>query len=132
MKIIGLDVGDVWTGVAITDALGLFARPFTTVKAVDLIPFLQEHIQKEQIKKIIMGYPITMRGTQSEQTKKVLAIKETLEKTFPNILFILQDERLTSKQAAELGHARSKQDKIKSHARAAAFILSNYLAFARR
>lgn len=132
MKVLGLDIGDKWTGVAISDELGMFARPLTTIHAETLVTFLEEIVQKEPISTIVVGYPITLRGTISEQTLKIKNEKEALEKHFPQLRFILQDERLTSKQADTLKKNHSKEDKLAGHARAAAFILSNYLAFARR
>ena len=72
-----------------------------------------------------------MRGTVSEQTKKVEEAKVLLEKEFPDKVFILWDERLSSKRADLLKRAQTKEDKIKSHSIAAAFILENYLQFTR-
>jgi len=71
-----------------------------------------------------------MRGTESEQTRKVRAVFEKLEQKFPTTSWKMWDERLSSKRAANLKKATTKEDKIKSHAIAAAFILSSYLSFA--
>jgi putative Holliday junction resolvase len=130
MKSCALDIGDVWTGTAISDVLGLTARPYKTVTTKDLIPFLDQLLKQEQIATIVIGYPITMRGTESEQTLKVLAMKEKLQDTFPDVQFVLFDERMTSKQASGIKHAKTKTDKIASHSIAAALILSTYLVFA--
>jgi len=32
MKTLGLDVGNVWTGTALSDSLGMFAQPHKTVE----------------------------------------------------------------------------------------------------
>ena len=69
-----------------------------------------------------------MRGTESDQTKKAVDQKENLEKKFPTTSWLLWDERLSSKRAGE-GMGSSKEDKLKSHARAAAYILDSYLSF---
>lgn len=130
MKSLALDIGDVWTGTAISDVLGLTARPYKTVQTPELMPFLAHLLAQEPITTIVIGYPITMRGTESEQTLKVLALKEKLQTEFPSIDFILFDERMTSKQASGIKHAKSKADKIASHSIAAALILSTYLVFA--
>ena len=130
MKIIALDIGDVWTGTAISDALGFFARPYQTTQTSELVPFLHELLHKETIQKIVIGYPRTMKGTSSEQTKKVERAKILLEKEFPTKTFILWDERLSSKRADALKKGHTKEDKIKSHSVAAAFILESYLQFA--
>ena len=131
MKILALDIGDVWTGTALSDSLGLLAKPYQTVETKNLIPFLKDFFQKESIEKIIVGHPRTMKGTSSDQTKKVEKAKEELEKEFPQKTFLLWDERLSSKRADILKKAQTKEDKIKSHSLAAAFILDSYLQFAR-
>lgn len=127
MKILALDLGDVHTGTAISDALGMLARPYKTTPTVDLEKFLINLLKIENIKTIVVGLPKTMRGTISEQTQKVINAKEELEKKFPDITWVLCDERLTSKQADNLKKGTTKEDKIKSHSLAAAFILTTYL-----
>lgn len=131
MKIVGLDIGDVWVGTAISDALGMFARPYKTTTPKELDEFLTLLLTQEPVTKIVIGYPKTMRGTVSEQTKKVENEKERLEKIFPRMEFILWDERLSSKRADALKRAKTKEEKVQSHSIAAAFILSSYLEFSR-
>lgn len=131
MKILALDIGDVWTGTALSDASGIFARPYQTAETKKLTQFLEELFAKESIEQIVIGHPRTMKGTSSDQTKKVEKAKEELEKQFANKKFILWDERLSSKRAESLKKARTKEEKIKSHSIAAAFILESYLQFSR-
>lgn len=128
-KIVALDLGDVWTGVAISDPLQMFARPLTTVETKNLYPFLARLIQEQTIARIVIGYPKTMRGTESEQTKKVVHVYHELIATFPTASFALHDERLSSKRAEALSPSKNKDQKVKAHARAAAFILDSYLQF---
>jgi len=129
MKILALDIGDKWTGSAISDALGMFARPYKTVETKDLKVFLAEVIAAERIKAVVVGHPKTMRGTQSEQTKKIQEIKKQLEQKFAMVEWKLWDERLSSKRAAHTKKAKTKEDKRLSHSIAAAFILDSYLTF---
>lgn len=131
MKILALDIGDRWTGVAISDPLGIITRPYDTFKTTELLPSLEKTIAKERISIIVVGLPTTMRGTESEQTKKIIALHDELRKQFPTVEWKLWDERLTSKQAAHLKPAKTKEDKLKSHAIAAAVILSTFLEFQR-
>ncbi len=131
MKILALDIGDAWTGTALSDALGMFAKPYQTTESKNLFSFLRDTFAKETIEKIIIGHPRTMKGTSSDQTKKVEEIKVKLEQEFPTKSFILWDERLSSKRADTLKKATTKEEKIKSHSIAAAFILESYLQFSR-
>lgn len=129
MKILALDTGDVWTGTALSDALGIIAKPFKTIKSEELTSFLQELLNKESINTIIVGHPKTLRGTQSEQTKKVEQLFNFLQQEFTSVTWVLWDERFTSQQAARLKQAKNKEDKIHSHSLAAAFILASYLEY---
>lgn len=131
MKILALDIGDRWTGVAISDPLGILPRPYTTIKTTELFSSLEQIIAKERVTTIVVGLPTTLRGTESEQTKKVLAMTEELKKLFPTIEWKMWDERLTSKQAATLKSTKTKEDKLRSHAIAAAIFLSSYLEYKR-
>jgi putative pre-16S rRNA nuclease len=85
MIILALDIGDVWTGSAISDPLGITATPYQTVKTIQLEDFLHKTIAKEKLEHIVVGYPKTLKGTESDQTKKIVAHKELLEKKFPDI-----------------------------------------------
>jgi putative Holliday junction resolvase len=131
MKILALDIGDRWTGVAISDPLGILPRPYDTFKTSELLASLEKTIEKEHVSTIVVGLPTTMRGTESEQTKKIIAMADELQKQFPNIEWKMWDERLTSKQAAQMKSTKTKEDKLKSHAIAAALILSTYLEYRR-
>ena len=131
MRILALDIGDRWTGVAISDPLGILPRPYDTSKTVDLYPFLEKVIEKERVSIIVVGLPTTLRGTESEQTKKIITMTDELKEKFPAIEWKLWDERFTSKQAAGIKSIKTKEDKLRSHAIAAALILSTYLDYRR-
>lgn len=130
-KILALDIGDVWTGTALSDESGILARPYQTVKTVQLEDFLTNILAKETIKTIVVGYPWTMRGTISEQTRKVQQAKEQLEQKFNMVSWVLWDERLTSKRAQMLKKKAAEETKYDEHSLAAAFILDSYLEYCR-
>lgn len=129
MKTVALDVGDRWTGIAISDSLGMFARPYKTVSTTVLVEELTTIIAIEGITTIIVGLPKTLRGTESEQTLKITTYVETLKSKVPGPSWIFWDERLTSKQAASLKKIKNKADKLHSHSIAAALILGSYLDY---
>lgn len=124
-KIASLDLGDRWVGVALADPLNVVATPYETVERKKLIDYLKNFITTHNVSTVVVGYPITMRGTMSQQTKATVDTVEQFKKTFSDIAWILWDERLTSKQAAAL--KKAKDPKHREHAVAAAFILQGYL-----
>lgn len=127
MKKLALDVGDRWTGIAISDLSSVLARPYKTVETKDLITTITTLLNTERIDAIIVGYPKTMRGTESAQTVKLLGMFENFKKQFPAVEWILWDERMTSKQASLLKPQKNKTDKLMQHSVAAALILGTYL-----
>lgn len=129
MKVLALDLGDSWTGTAMSDPLKIIATPYQTIKTEDLLPFLHNLMKNEKIETILVGYPKTMKGKESDQTKKVQMQKEIIDKEFPLQKCILWDERLSSKQARSIQKKNSKTDAHKEHSIAAALILETYLQF---
>jgi putative holliday junction resolvase len=134
MKILALDLGDKWVGSATSDALGITCKPFKTVELKDLKDFLVKTIKEELVETVVIGKPTTFAGKESDQTKKIIHTAQKLEEDigliFDNkVKWILWDERLSSKRAEQLNTKRfkTKEDKIKSHSVAAAFILQSYL-----
>lgn len=130
-KIVAIDPGDRWIGIAISDPSHLIARPLKTVELSDLKTFFTELFAREQIDLILIGHPMTLAGKASQQTLKIIALKEQLENIFPLQKFLSWDERHTSQQAAQLQQmTRRRNDpkkKEESHALAATFILDSYL-----
>ena len=132
MKIMALDLGDAWVGVALSDPLRFFAKPFKTVAAADLETFLAQALVQEKVSEVVVGYPKTMQGTESDQTRLVVATKEKLEMMYPTIKWVLWDERLTSQQARKMRNPKNKEEKLLQHSIAAAIILESYLPFSNR
>ncbi len=132
-KILALDLGDVWVGIAIADQIGISCRPLITVQITALLITLLSLVKEHTISTIIVGLPKTCSGTASEQTKKIIIqvkkIKKELdEKGLSTVQGKLWDERLSSKWAQQLQKKKtSPEEKKKEHARAAAFILQSYL-----
>jgi putative Holliday junction resolvase len=135
MKILALDLGDKWVGTAISDPLRITCKPLQTVEISQLTVFLAQILKNEIISIVVIGYPKTMSGGQSEQTLKIIKTKEALEQQFSliddkKIEWVLWDERLSSKRAGILQNNKSdNKSKKKSHSLAAAFILQCYLDY---
>lgn len=133
-KMIGLDLGDAWVGIAVSDFLKIAAKPLKTVVTAQFDKALLELLAQEPIEAVVMGLPITIGGaTDSDQTRKIRIEAARLEKLavdagFTDKRWVLWDERLSSKRAAALSKGQvSKEEKLMQHAKAAAFVLQNYL-----
>lgn len=125
MRILALDLGDVWVGTALSDELQMFAHPYQTTTSDKLVSFLENLFKTQKIGTVVVGLPKTLKGTNSQQTDKIIAQKIELEKQFPQREWVLWDERNTSKQAAKIN--KKKDDKHHAHSIAAALILETYL-----
>jgi putative Holliday junction resolvase len=130
-KIIALDLGERWTGIAISDATRMVARPVTTVKRAELMIALAEVIKRERITTVVVGMPLTLKGTESAQTLTTKQALEDFKQAMPEITWVAWDERLSSKRAQALKSPKTPEEKLKAHAVAAAFILESYLHFLR-
>lgn len=130
-KIIALDFGLKRTGIAITDEKQIIASPLTTVDSPQLMDFLKKLVLKEQIELIVLGFPLRLDGSDSHITENVRILKEVLEKEFPSIPVVFQDERYSSASAMEtihlMGKTKHKKDKKLVDRVAATIILSEYM-----
>ena len=117
MRLMGLDYGAKTVGVALSDALLLTSAPY-------------EEIAKENdVGRIVLGLPLNMDDTHSEQTEKTLIFMEALKRR-TGLPVELQDERLTSVAADEVlseSGVAEKDRKQYIDRIAAALILKEYM-----
>ena len=134
-RLMGLDFGSKTVGVALSDPTGLIASPFEIVtrekedKLRRTLARIEEIIAEYNVKKIILGYPVNMDGSEGERVRKTEEFRDMLiRRTGLDVIFL--DERLTTVEAHEImsdanvkGIDRKKYvDKI-----AAALILQGYM-----
>lgn len=98
-RILAIDYGEKRTGIAVTDELQIIASGLITVNTDELIKFLIDYSNKEQVELFIVGLPKQMNNTDSESEKLILSFLEKLEKSLPKIPIKRIDERFTSKIA---------------------------------
>ena len=132
MRYLGLDVGDRWIGVAVSDPSAKLASPLTIIRRSDDITAdleaITRIIEQQQAGLVIVGLPRMLDGSQGIQAEKVDAFTQQLRsKTDVPVEF--RDEWLTTVSARRLMHesgnrkAKSKRD----DAAAAAVILQAFL-----
>lgn len=98
-RILAIDYGLKRTGIAVTDELQIIASGLTTVATNDLIPFLKDYTNKEQVELFLVGEPKQMNNSPSGSEALIIPFIKKLEATFPNINIKRVDERFTSKMA---------------------------------
>ena len=100
-RILCIDYGKKRTGIAVTDPLKIIATGLTTVDSYELIPFLKEYFQREDVDLIVIGEPKNLDDSDTHATPLVRQIIKRLEKEFPKIPIKTVDERFTSKMAKQ-------------------------------
>ncbi|MEJ2637775.1 MAG: Holliday junction resolvase RuvX [Calditrichia bacterium] len=131
-RYLGIDYGEKRIGIAISDPTLTIAQSLKTLifqSEKKLMQELEDIITEYAVDKIVLGLPITMKGTDSEKTREVREFAEELKKRFqqPVILF---DERMTTIQAHSTLHQMGKKPgkhKEKVDSMAAQFILQTFL-----
>jgi putative Holliday junction resolvase len=125
VKVLALDFGSARTGVAVSDPTGTIARPLCVVERAatdDGLTELERLVEDEGAEQVVVGHPLTLRGERGEQARVterfVAALRDRLE--IPVLLF---DERFTTDLAEQTQSAAAED------ARAAAHLLSSYLAW---
>lgn len=131
---IGLDVGDVRIGVAVSDLMGLCANPRETYvrKKDDTeadIAYFVEYAKREDADAFVVGLPRNMDGSEGPRAEITRAFGDALAQR-SGLPVIYADERLTTVSAERLligaDVRRDKRKKVIDKV-AATIILQSYL-----
>lgn len=145
---LGIDVGTVRIGVAISDPDGVLATPLATVPrdrselpedddtwvpadVAELARLVAEH----EIVEVVVGLPVTLAGTESYSAMHVRSYAQVLAEAVAPVPVILADERMStaaaSRRLSERGVRGGRQRAVVDQA-AAMEILQGWLDAARR
>ena len=133
-RLIGLDLGSKRIGVSICDEKQLIATPYKTIhksKNNELIEELKNIIQENDIRAIIIGYPLNMDGTSGSSAQSVNDVSKNIDNEI-DVDVCLWDERLSTVGAFNLSSQLdvnvSKREKNIDQ-NAAAFILQGAIDY---
>ena len=132
MKVMGLDLGDARTGVALSDELKMMAHSYGTLynkDGEDLLTQLEPIVKENNLEAVVIGLPKNMNGTVGERGEKAKEFAKNFEEKF-GIKTILWDERLTTVSAHRVlseANVRGKKRKKVVDTVSAVFILQCYL-----
>jgi putative holliday junction resolvase len=131
-RILALDFGTIRIGAALSDPLKIIAQPFGTwsrLSSAAAIERVADVVREQGVETVIVGHPLTLRGTASRFTGTVERFSDALSQKIP-VPVRLWDERLSSVQAQRELHRmgrRPSRDKAAVDALAAVLILQHYL-----
>jgi len=118
--------------VALSDAEGILASPFTIINCKDdtaNIEAITDIISQQQVEQVIVGLPRSMDGSLGKQAEKVkIFIRKLCSHTEVPVEF--RDERLTTVSAKRLmrdTNTKKARRKVRYDAIAASLILQGYL-----
>ena len=133
-KHLGIHFGLNRSGLSITDQAKIFAFPLTTIEFDNAFNFFKDLFFKEEVSKVIIGYPKRLSGVDSDIESSIKIFITKFKKQFPKIEIERFDERFTSKLASKaivssgLGK-KKRSDKSLIDKVSAAIILQDYLTY---
>jgi putative Holliday junction resolvase len=123
-RILALDHGAARCGCALSDPSGTLATPLTAVERPDTrkgIEAIARLVGREDVERVVVGLPLTLRGEEGEQAAAARRFAERLAAEL-SVPVELHDERLTTKLAERTGGGAD------ADSRAAAHLLESYLS----
>ncbi len=130
MRYMALDLGNKRIGIALSDTLGMIARPLKVIKRTSRVNDYSEYrklITTHKVNAVIVGLPINMDGSEGRQANWVRDYVDSFSQTV-DIPIYLWDERLTTEIAIDIIKAnKTPPAKAEIDAVAAAVILQSYL-----
>jgi putative Holliday junction resolvase len=121
VKVMALDYGSARTGVAVSDPTGTLARPLGVVERAGTdsgLAELRRLVREEGVERVVVGMPLTMRGTRGEQAAETERFADSLRSAV-DVPVEFFDERFTTDLAQRTPQAAS--------ASTAAHLLSDWL-----
>lgn len=131
-RYLAIDFGSKRTGIAVTDPLKIICSPLTGVRSHELFDFLKNYFDKEEVEKVIVGWPTRDDGSDTSNTQNVRAFVNRFRKIFPDMELVLHDEWNTSNMAISSMIAggmkkKDRRNKLNVDKMSATIILQNYM-----
>jgi putative Holliday junction resolvase len=124
VRVLALDYGSARCGCAVSDPTGLLATPLAPVlrpASKRGMAELAELVQELAAERVVVGLPLTLAGTDSDQTREARGFAAALARRL-SVPVEMYDERFTTRIAAMAGGTASEDS------RAAAHLLDDWLS----
>lgn len=137
MRVMGLDIGSVRIGVALSDETGLLASPYSVIQrrsTKEALRAIVGALEETEAGLVVVGLPVSLDGQLHAQAVSVQSFAEKLRRRLA-VPLVYADETLSTVRAEELLRDRGlrpsrRRERIDSAA--AAVILQDYLDQQRR
>ena len=131
-RILAIDFGSKRVGLAVTDPLQIIATALDTVHSKDVMQYLQNYLQNEEVESFVLGLPQNLSGEDTNATPLVESFAKQLQNKFPDKPIYRVDERFTSKIALDTMIAggskkKDRQNKGNLDKISAVLILQTYM-----
>ena len=131
-RILAIDYGKKRVGLAVTDPMKIIAGKLTTIPSHQIFDFLKEYFLKEDVEKIIIGYPLQMNNEASEAVVYINPFLRRFQKLYPDMPIEQVDERFSSKMAFQTMidaglKKKDRQNKGMIDAVSATILLQSYM-----
>lgn len=129
----GIDVGSVRVGVALSDAYALIARPLTTLvrdRGGSDQRAVADLVREHQVVEVVIGLPLHLSGAQGAASSEATAYSVAVATLIEPVPVRLMDERLSTRAASAVLAARGLDSRAQRGVvdqTAAAIILQSWL-----
>ena len=136
-SIIAIDFGEKRTGLAHTDPNKIIATGLCTLATEEVVTFLKDHVQKNEVDTLVVGYPQQKDGTPSAIEESILKFISKLKNQLPNVNIERYSERFTTKIAKQTVRQSALKKKYRYKKElldeiSATIILQSYLTYQSR
>lgn len=103
MRVLALDIGNVRTGIAVSDVLQKIATPVCVLPSNEVASNAKSFkrvLEEYEPGLLVCGLPRSLSGEEGKQAKDVRQIVEKISRTC-EIPYVFADERLTSREAKQ-------------------------------
>lgn len=131
-RLLAVDYGIKRVGLAVSDPMQIIATPLETVPTMELMDYLNNYLQQEEVSCLVVGEPVHEDGTPTPLEGHIKGFIKRFRKLHPQIAIERQDEGYTSAQAEEvlrftIKKRKDRQDKGLIDQMSACIILREYM-----
>lgn len=112
MRKLGVDVGSVRVGVAVSDPHGILATPLVTLPREGSVEALAALVAEHEVGEVVVGLPRSLSGREGPAADAATAYAEELRARIAPVPVRMVDERLSTVTAGRYVRGRERRKAI--------------------